>query len=156
MKIGVIAPYSRPFDESDAEGSGQNIFIRESSQAFAKAGNNVVIFRRASRATDREINFINKKFVEKAIIAGPKMRLGRDETYNYCKKINFLKEVDIRSFDFFIAHYWISEAWASQILQKSTKRVFYFPHSLFINPYGSASPQSKKLSAELKLANRAY
>jgi hypothetical protein len=38
LKYGILAPYSRPWDNDDVEGSGMNLVIRESCEALAKQG----------------------------------------------------------------------------------------------------------------------
>ncbi len=156
MKIAVIAPYSRPFDDSDSEGSGQNIFIRESSLALINTGHSVTIFRRKSRSDDK--NVIKKKDLpgEITIKAGPARRLNRIETYKACLEVDILKYIDIAEFDFFIAHYWISEAWVSQISKITTKRIFYFSHSVFLNEYKSIREQRIKLATEIRFKDSVY
>lgn len=130
MKIGVLAPYSRPWDSVEAEGSGQNVLIRESVMALSKQVE-VSLFRRKSRDTDASESQLGK-VTEVCVSAGPAERLGRRESFESC--VGSFPYSDVKSFDAWIAHYWVSAAWIRQIRSISDAPILYFSHSFYGNP----------------------
>ncbi len=133
MKIGILAPYSRPWDNDDVEGSGMNLVIRESCEALAKQGHTLKVFIRRSRSADKQSYFITKNIEVIFVDTGTPKRLGREETYYSCLNHPFPTEL-IVDCDFVIAHYWISEAWISKVLPNFYSKILYFSHSYFLNP----------------------
>ncbi len=133
MKIGILAPYSRPWDNDDVEGSGMNLVIRESCEALAKQGHTLKVFIRRSRSADKQSYFITKNIEVIFVDTGTPKRLGREETYYSCLNNSFPVE-SVIDCDFIIAHYWISEAWINKISQNYYSKILYFSHSYFLNP----------------------
>ncbi len=134
MRILVLAPYSRPWDESDAEGSGMNIFIRESCEALVAAGHTVDVCIRKSRPGDQEVFKIRKGLNVHSLKAGLVGKLSRHEVYNALQKSGFSDDLVDRA-DLVIAHYWISAPWIKAVSGKYHGRILYFSHSHFLNPY---------------------
>lgn len=130
MKIGILAPYSRPWDSVDAEGSGQNVFIRESTMALAKRAD-VTLFRRRSRKDDAK-EYQHAGVREVCIPAGISEKLSRNASFEACQE-----QIPQRMFghpDVWIAHYWVSVPWVKQLLRFTNAPVLYFSHSFFGNP----------------------
>lgn len=154
MHIGIIAPYSRPWDSEDAEGSGMNVFIKESAEAFAEAGHKVTVFIRKSRVNEKETEQINDLITLCKIEAGEATQLGRDEVYNSCVENNFSQDF-VSNCDFLIAHYWIAEAWISKIKDNYKGKILYFSHSFFLNPSRTKVSELHNV-AELRLMQSVY
>lgn len=152
MNIGIIAPYSRPFDGAASEGSGQNTFIRQSALALAQRGHTVYLLRRKSRPTDRRQTKHGSRIIEIAVPSGPPQRLGRIETFRACARTSITDMEIIRDIDVVLAHYWVSAPWISQLLLQTTKRVVYFSHAFLYNPYRSAKESKAQSTAELMIA----
>lgn len=133
MKIGILAPYSRPWDTDDVEGSGMNLVIRESCDALVKQGHNLKVFIRKSRNTDKRSYNIKNNIEVIPVDTGESKRLNREEAYYSCLNNSFPIE-SILDCDFIIAHYWIAEAWISKISPNYYSKILYFSHSYFLNP----------------------
>lgn len=144
MKIGILAPYSRPWDTVAAEGSGQNVLIRESAEALSEYVQ-VIVFRRASRSND-QAEILHGDILEQVVPAGEKDRLGREETYHACEENQFPDMV--QDIDVWVAHYWVSIAWVRQILRLSTAPVLYFSHAFCLNPLRTQPVQPEHVQAE--------
>jgi len=142
MKIGILAPYSRPWDQRDAEGSGMNVFIRESSEALAQHGYEVVVFRRRSRSRDRRAIHVSDRVMERTVDAGKATRLSRSDVHKACTDNTFPVD-EARQCDLLIAHYWVAEAWVSQVAPQYNAKILYFSHSYFANPSRSTEPVLK-------------
>lgn len=150
MKILVLAPYSRPFDNTVCEGSGMNPYIKESALELAKK-HNVDLYIRRSRRSDKAQKNILKNLKLYTIKAGPTKKLDRDETYLACKKSIFnIKNID--QYDLIISNYWISEAWLSQIMHNVHSKILYISHSFFLNPYRTRYPSKNHIRSEIKIS----
>jgi glycosyltransferase involved in cell wall biosynthesis len=154
MKIVVLAPYSRPWDLQDSEGSGMNPFIRESVEAISSVVDEVHVFVRRSRSTDKLVSKILKNVFLHTIPAGNEVRMSREQTYFSCKENEFPVDL-IKDCDFIISHYWVSEPWIDKIFRyREGKCVFYFSHALSWNKYRLQSSSQLALDAELSLAHK--
>ena len=133
MKIGILAPYTRPWDDNDVEGSGMNVFIRESAEALAQNGHDITVFVRASRAGDDEYVDIATNIRVRYLVAGSQERMGREEVYTACQ-VAAVPIDEICDHDILIAHYWIAQAWVKKVRDIYKKKILYFSHSFFMNP----------------------
>lgn len=134
MRIGILAPYSRPWDINGAEGSGMNIFIRESAEALSEAGINIDVYTRRSRDYDTDYNRINNNLEHHLVSAGPECKLGRLESLKECNNNDFNLRQD-KNTDFVIANHYISSDWIHKILRHGYQgKIGYFSHSIGKNP----------------------
>ncbi len=133
MKIAILAPYTRPWDIGESEGSGMNDFVRWSATALADAGHSVTVYTRASRNEDVSRKTISKNLSVRCIGAGERIRLGREDVYRACRDSNFPTD-ELHDCDTVIAHYWIAQAWVEKITPLYKKKILYFSHSSFFNP----------------------
>lgn len=150
MNIAIFAPYNRPFDIGDNEGSGMNVFIKESVLALKNAGHKVFVFIRKSRAEDKEIEIYDGVTIYK-IVAGPEEKLTRNDTYDFCKSNSFPFE-KLKGIDIIISHYWISEAWISQIDSLFKGKILYFSHSIGL--HRKKSIDYKQIASEIFLSRK--
>lgn len=151
MKITVLAPYSRPHEDGEAEGSGMNQYIRESCEALAKNNHDVTIVVRKSRANDTDFKYTENVHI-RFISAGRATRLDRKQAYSALKEDLDLFEPDDDT-DLYIAHYWIAEPWVSKVQTKFFGQIVYFSHSFTFNEQRT-QPDYEALAAESKLAQQ--
>jgi glycosyltransferase involved in cell wall biosynthesis/8-oxo-dGTP pyrophosphatase MutT (NUDIX family) len=152
MKILVLAPYSRPWDVGDSEGSGMNVFIKESIEALVDAGHEVRVCIRKSREDD-PVRLKVKENLELVFIeAGSAERMGRHDTYRALEQ-SVLSDGVVAEVDLVIAHYWLSEPWIQQVVKMYHGRVLYFSHSFSLNPYRE-SFDLLQLKSEMTLVPR--
>jgi len=155
MKVAILAPYSRPWDLQDAEGSGMNPFIRESVEAMSSLVDEVNVFVRRSRSTDKPVTKISRNVFLHTVQAGNEVRMSREQTYLACKEHDFPVDL-IQEHDFIISHYWVSEPWVDKIFRhREDKCIFYFSHALSWNKYRVQPSPKLVLEAELSLAQKA-
>lgn len=152
MKILVLAPYSRPWDEGDSEGSGMNVFIKESAEALVDAGHEVRVCIRKSRENDPVRQEVKEDLELLFIGAGSAQKMGRHNTYRALEQ-SVLSEGVMEGVDLVIAHYWLSEPWIQHIAKKYHGRILYFSHSFSLNPYRE-SFDLLQLKSEMALVPR--
>jgi len=153
MNILVLAPYARPWESGDVEGGEMNTFIRESCEALSKH-HNVTVFSRASRETDPNVSRKHNNLTLRCIPAGEKKRLSENEVFQACKQ-HSLQVDDPERFDVIIAHYWISEAWTSQLKDTFSGEILYVSHSSFVNPYRDEEISDVHFESELRMLQTA-
>ena len=134
MKIGILAPYTRPLDIDDAEGSGINVFVRESARALARQGHIVTVYVRASRSYDCDTLCDESGMRVKYVDAGAREKLNRESVYQTCCEEDFPVD-EVCENEVIIAHYWIAQAWVQKIHRRFFGKVFYFSHSFFLDPF---------------------
>jgi glycosyltransferase involved in cell wall biosynthesis/8-oxo-dGTP pyrophosphatase MutT (NUDIX family) len=152
MKILILAPYSRPWDTNDSEGSGMNVFIRESTEALVSEGHKVRVCIRKSREDDPAKLEVKENLELLFIKAGSARKKGRHDTY-YALERSILSEEVMEGIDLVIAHYWLSRNWIQQVIKKYHGRVLYFSHSFSLNPHRE-SFDLLQLQSEMMLISR--
>ncbi len=151
MNITILAPYSRPHETAEAEGSGMNQYIRESAMSLAESGHSVTIVVRKSRVGDKNFELAKGVYLQ-FVEAGPAQRIKRKGAYSaLCEHKDKLKVP--QDTDLFIAHYWLSTPWIEKIREQFIGTIIYCSHSLTFNPRRTHT-DNEALIAESKLLSQ--
>ena len=134
MRYMVLAPYSRPWDTGDCEGSGMNDFIQQSCEALAKSGNEVDVYVRKSRAFDVDVMVLSTRLRVHFLHAGDATRLSRNEVVQALDSHDFPLSA-LENVDQIIAHHWISAPWIEAVRSEFGGHILYFAHSSSVNPF---------------------